>query len=149
MGHPPTKRKGAGTPPKKDARAKQTVPPATRRAVLRRDHRRCTVPGCRNTLFLDVHHLELRSEGGRNEADNLITLCGAHHRAAHRGERAIGLFEELGPTSLHHRRSDTRSIFLTRRREGQEELGFGINQPHQQQSFPTFRLPVPNLLGAG
>jgi len=51
------------------ARAKQTVAPATRRAVLRRDHRRCVVPGCRN-----------------NEADNLITLCGVHHRAAHRGE---------------------------------------------------------------
>jgi hypothetical protein len=67
-------------------RAKQTVPPATRRAVLHRDHRRCAVPGCRNARFLDLHHVEPRSEGGTNEADNLITLCGAHHRAAHRGE---------------------------------------------------------------
>jgi 5-methylcytosine-specific restriction endonuclease McrA len=68
------------------ARAKQTMPPATRRAVLHRDHRRCVVPGCRNARFLDLHHVEPRSEGGTNEADNLITLCGAHHRAAHRGE---------------------------------------------------------------
>jgi hypothetical protein len=36
------------------ARTKQTVTPATRRAVLRRDHQRCAVPGCRNALFLDL-----------------------------------------------------------------------------------------------
>jgi 5-methylcytosine-specific restriction endonuclease McrA len=77
------------TPPKKDARAKQSVTPATRRAVLRRDHRRCVVPGCRNSLFVDLHHVLPRSKGGRNEADNLITLCGAHHRAAHRAELVV------------------------------------------------------------
>ena len=71
------------------ARAKQTIPPATRRAVLRRDHRRCVVPGCRNARFLDLHHVEPRSEGGANEADNLITVCGMHHRAAHRGELVV------------------------------------------------------------
>jgi hypothetical protein len=70
-------------------RAKQTVAPATRRAVLRRDHQQCIVPGCRNSLFLDLHHIDLRSERGRNEADNLITLCGVHHRAAHRGELVV------------------------------------------------------------
>ena len=71
------------------ARAKQTVTPATRRAVLRRDHQRCVVPGCRNARFLDLHHFEPRSEGGGNKTDNLITLCGVHHRAAHRGELAV------------------------------------------------------------
>jgi hypothetical protein len=71
------------------ARAKQTTPPALRRAVLARDHRRCRVPGCRNGAFLDVHHIELRSEGGGNALDNLITLCGAHHRAAHRGKLLV------------------------------------------------------------
>jgi len=57
-------------------RAKQTIPPALRRAVLARDHRRCRVPGCRNSAYLDVHHIDLRSEGGPNDAENLITLCG-------------------------------------------------------------------------
>ena len=71
------------------ARAKQAIKPATRRAVLRRDHRRCAVPGCRNALFLDLHHIAPRSEGGANDADNLITLCGVHHRAAHRGELVV------------------------------------------------------------
>jgi len=46
-------------------RAQQATPPALRRAVLARDHRRCGVPGCRNSAFLDVHHIQLRSEGGR------------------------------------------------------------------------------------
>jgi hypothetical protein len=71
------------------ARAKQHIPPALRRAVLARDHRRCRVPGCRNAAFLDVHHIELRSEDGRHDAENLITVCGAHHRAAHRGRLVI------------------------------------------------------------
>ena len=70
-------------------RARQAIPPATRRAVLRRDHGCCGVPGCRNALFLDVHHIDLRSEDGSNDPDNLITLCGAHHRAAHRGELIV------------------------------------------------------------
>jgi 5-methylcytosine-specific restriction endonuclease McrA len=73
---------GAGSEP----RATQTIPPRVRRAVLRRDHGRCVVPGCRNGLYIDVHHVEFRSEGGSNTPDNLICLCGAHHRAVHRGE---------------------------------------------------------------
>jgi hypothetical protein len=70
-------------------RAKQTIPPALRRAVLLRDQHRCRVPGCRNATFLDLHHIELRSEGGRNNLENIVTTCGAHHRAAHRGELLI------------------------------------------------------------
>jgi hypothetical protein len=68
-----------------DARARQSIPPARRRAVLLRDRHRCRVPGCRNATFVDVHHIILRSEGGSHATDNLITLCGAHHRAAHVG----------------------------------------------------------------
>ncbi len=77
-------------------RATQTIPPATRRAVLQRDHHRCQVPGCRNCAFVDVHHIEPRSEGGSNDPDNLITLCGAHHRALHRGELVISGTVSLG-----------------------------------------------------
>lgn len=71
------------------ARASQTVPPALRRSVLQRDHQRCRIPGCRNAIYLDVHHIRLRSEGGPNHADNLITVCSAHHRALHRGQIRI------------------------------------------------------------
>jgi hypothetical protein len=70
-------------------RATQSIPPATRRAVIRRDRMRCVVPGCRNHRFLDVHHLDLRSEGGGHDADRLAVLCGAHHRAVHGGSLRI------------------------------------------------------------
>jgi hypothetical protein len=70
-------------------RATQVVPPATRRAVLRRDHHRCQVPGCRHSVFVDVHHIRTREDGGSHELDNLVTLCGAHHRASHRGELLV------------------------------------------------------------
>jgi hypothetical protein len=70
-------------------RAKQVIPPAVRRLVMRRDQGRCSVPGCKNGTFLDVHHLELRSEGGAHDADNLAVVCGAHHRALHRGTLVV------------------------------------------------------------
>jgi hypothetical protein len=68
------------------ARATQTVPPALRREVVLRDHGRCVVPGCRHTTFVDVHHIQARADEGAHDADNLVVLCGAHHRAVHRGK---------------------------------------------------------------
>jgi hypothetical protein len=82
----PAKRAAASHP---SPRAKQSIPPALRRAVLTRDRRRCRVPGCAHSTFVDLHHAQPRAEGGRNEASNLLTLCGAHHRATHRGELLI------------------------------------------------------------
>jgi HNH endonuclease len=67
------------------ARAKQTVPPARRRRVMRRDRGCCVVPGCRNSTFVDVHHIDWRVDGGQHDIGNLVVLCGAHHRAVHRG----------------------------------------------------------------
>jgi hypothetical protein len=45
--------------------------------------------GCRHATFVDVHHLRAREDGGNHEPYNLLTLCGAHHRACHRGELLI------------------------------------------------------------
>jgi len=84
-------------------RAKQSIPPALRRAVLLRDQRRCQIPGCRNTKYLDVHHLDLRSEGGQHSATNLVCLCGAHHRASHRGNL---LFDRSADGALQARHAD-------------------------------------------
>ena len=64
-------------------RASQTIPPATRRQVMRRDHGQCVVPGCCNSVFVDVHHLKLRSEGVNHDPDLLAVTCGTHHRALH------------------------------------------------------------------
>jgi hypothetical protein len=70
-------------------RATQTIPPAVRRAVLRRDGGKCRVPGCRHAVYTDVHHLALRSEDGEHSLDNLVTLCSAHHYASHNGKLII------------------------------------------------------------
>jgi 5-methylcytosine-specific restriction endonuclease McrA len=80
---PPTRTARSDAHPR--PRAKQSIPPALRRAVLTRDRHRCRVPGCTHATFVDVHHVQPRSEGGRNEASNLVVLCSAHHRATHRG----------------------------------------------------------------
>jgi len=85
----------------KPTRAEQDIPPAVRRQVMRRDQGRCHVPGCRSTLFLDLHHIRARSEGGPHDADNLIALCGAHHRAHHRGLLIIEGQLSTGMTFRH------------------------------------------------
>jgi hypothetical protein len=71
------------------ARATQTIPPALRRKVMRRDHGRCVVPGCRHATFVDVHHIEARADGGTHDESNMVVLCSAHHRAVPRGQLRI------------------------------------------------------------
>ncbi|HEY3493698.1 MAG TPA: HNH endonuclease signature motif containing protein, partial [Polyangiaceae bacterium] len=96
----------AGTTPNRSpasTRAKQTIPPSIRRKVLRRDGGRCRVPGCRHAVFVDAHHIQPRAEGGRHDPDNLVTLCGAHHLAVHRGELIV---EGAASGALVFRHSD-------------------------------------------
>jgi hypothetical protein len=71
------------------AAATQDVAPKTRRFVWRRDGDRCTVPGCRASSFLEVHHIVHREDGGGNDAENLTLLCGGHHDAHHAGRLVI------------------------------------------------------------
>jgi len=56
---------------------------------MHRHARRCAAPGCRSGVFLDVHHVRPRAEGLDHDPDNLVVLCGAHHRALHRGTLVI------------------------------------------------------------
>ena len=66
-----------------------TIPPARRTEVLCRDRFRCQTPGCRNSRFLEVHHIKPRSAGGGNDPDNLVTLCSACHRLHHEGRLRV------------------------------------------------------------
>jgi hypothetical protein len=91
----------AAAPAPPIARAKQSIPPAVRRAVLARDQHRCRVPGCTHVTFLDIHHVVPRSEGGSNDPKNTITICGAHHRAIHRGELIIEPGRDGSPRFRH------------------------------------------------
>ena len=90
VGHVERAHVGANREGMRPKRATQTIPPALRRRVMRRDGGRCRVPGCRHAVFTDVHHLRPRSGGGENTLENLVTLCSAHHRAIHRGALVVG-----------------------------------------------------------
>jgi hypothetical protein len=70
-------------------RIARSIPPATRRAVWRRDRGRCVVPGCRNARYADVHHVVARAAGGDHAPTGLVCLCTAHHRAVHDGRIRI------------------------------------------------------------
>ncbi|MBK6684398.1 MAG: HNH endonuclease [Deltaproteobacteria bacterium] len=67
----------------------KTVSTPLRRACLARDQHRCTVPGCQNNLFIDLHHLKKVRDGGAHTFENLTTLCSAHHRQHHAGYLGI------------------------------------------------------------
>jgi hypothetical protein len=83
------------------ARAKQSIPPAVRRQVMRRDSGRCKVTGCRQAVYVDIHHIDPRADGGTHESDNLTVICSAHHRAQHRGQLIIEGRVSTGLRFLH------------------------------------------------
>ena len=80
-----------------DGVGKKTVeiPLATRRAVWRRDRGCCVVPGCRNHMFVEVHHLRSILEGGDHSMDNLALLCDLC-RARHKSHYAAYLIMPRG-----------------------------------------------------
>ena len=65
-----------------------TIPPATRRHVMARDHG-CRIPGCGRRTRLDLHHIIHRHHNGTNDTFNLIAICPHHHRTHHRGHLGI------------------------------------------------------------
>jgi 5-methylcytosine-specific restriction endonuclease McrA len=88
-----------------DSRGRITrhIPEPTRRMVLRRDHNRCRVPGCRSSRNLDMHHIVEFAHAGNHEATNLVTICSGHHRAIHEGRLTLTMengepkFERIAP----------------------------------------------------
>lgn len=68
---------------------KRRVPTAALIRIVTLRDRGCQHPGCGRTRHLHVHHVTSWAEGGTTDPDNLILLCGTHHRALHRGEFGI------------------------------------------------------------
>lgn len=64
-------------------RTSRTIPAWLRRVVEGRDQG-CRFPGCQRTRWLDCHHIVPWSQGGPTNLDNLMSLCGFHHRLIHR-----------------------------------------------------------------
>jgi hypothetical protein len=63
-------------------RKTRTIPGAMKRALLQRD-RGCRFPGCTNRMFVEGHHMKHWADGGETKLDNVVSLCGHHHRFVH------------------------------------------------------------------
>jgi len=61
------------------------APLDVKRLVLHEAGYKCSNPACRYPLTLDVHHLYYVSDGGSNQADNLLPLCPNCHTEHHNG----------------------------------------------------------------
>lgn len=64
-------------------RTSRAASAAIRRALIRRD-RGCRFPGCdRKPEWTDAHHIREWHRGGETRLDNMVLLCGWHHRHVH------------------------------------------------------------------
>jgi len=64
---------------------RKSIPMNTKVAVLHESGYLCANPACRMVMTLDMHHMEYVSEGGTNEATNLLPLCPTCHALHHQG----------------------------------------------------------------
>ena len=69
-------------------RRARVVSPRLRAVIEDRDGG-CRVPGCEQTRHLHIHHIIHWVDGGHTNPDNLICLCGQHHRDVHHGRIVI------------------------------------------------------------
>ncbi|EOM77598.1 HNH endonuclease [Rhodococcus rhodnii] len=70
-------------------RTTRLVTPAQRRALTVRD-RGCAFPNCPvPSLWCEAHHVTHWADGGGTDLDNMVLLCGAHHRHVHHSEWTI------------------------------------------------------------
>jgi hypothetical protein len=58
-------------------------PSASMMRQLRHRDRGCRFPGCGSTAFANAHHIVWWSRGGATDLDNLLLICGFHHRLVH------------------------------------------------------------------
>ena len=78
-------------------RTQRLVTAAIWKALVARDAH-CRFPNCRRPpVMCHAHHLRHWADGGHTALDNLILLCGHHHRLIHNGPWTIG---RAGPAAF-------------------------------------------------
>lgn len=88
-------------------RKTRAIPPSLRRALDARDGGRCRFPGCENRRWVDAHHIMHWARGGKTKLDNLVLLCGHHHRLVHEGGFRVS---RKGDGPLVFRRPDGKAV---------------------------------------
>jgi hypothetical protein len=81
-------------------RTTRSIPPWLQRLVRARDHG-CRFPLCRRTRWTQIHHIVHWADGGPTDLNNLITLCGFHHRLIHEHQWTIS-GNPNGTITWHH-----------------------------------------------
>ncbi|HVJ20833.1 MAG TPA: DUF222 domain-containing protein [Polyangiaceae bacterium] len=135
-------------------RATQTIPPAVRRRVMRRDRGRCVVPGCAHTQFVDVHHLLARADGGDHDEDGLAVFCCAHHRAVHEGRIVVEGRPSTGLALKHADGSSYGSVPSPEKQDLHTKLflglrGLGFGERDSRQALERVREELPKVDDAG
>jgi len=74
------------------------IPACVQHGVNLRDDRQCTHKDasgrrCSNNKFLHLHHVVPQSHGGKHTVDNIVTLCGMHHRAHHQMDLPLNFLD--------------------------------------------------------
>ncbi|OZC94691.1 HNH endonuclease, partial [Rhodococcus sp. 06-235-1A] len=68
------------------ARTARTVTATQRKALTARDHG-CAFPGCgKPAAWTEGHHIWHWADGGPTDMNNLVLLCGFHHRLMHHSD---------------------------------------------------------------
>lgn len=80
---------GARNGPLYLGRRRRLASPAQIATLTVRDDGRCRFPGCTHRRYLHAHHVRSWLDGGRTDLDNLVLLCGFHHRLVH--DRGYGI----------------------------------------------------------
>lgn len=83
-----------------DLGRRRRFPSRALKTAMRRRDRHCQFPGCHN-LRVHAHHIRHWSAGGATNLDNLVSLCGFHHRRVHEGGYRI-LLDADGGRHFHH-----------------------------------------------
>jgi hypothetical protein len=74
-------------------RSSRTIPNSIRRALIFRD-KGCAFPGCgRRPRQCHGHHVTHWAKGGDTSLDNLVLLCGEHHRVIHHGNWTVTMVQ--------------------------------------------------------
>jgi len=85
-------------------RKRKTLSLHVKTQVLTEAGYRCAIPTCRAILAIDLHHLDQVSDGGGDDAANLIALCPTCHALHHRGtipKESLYIYKSMIVTLSH------------------------------------------------
>ncbi|MCZ4517566.1 DUF222 domain-containing protein [Rhodococcus ruber] len=79
------------------ARTARTVTAKQKRALIARDHG-CAFPGCgKPAAWTEGHHIWHWTDGGPTDMNNLVLLCGFHHRLIHHSDWEVFIAADNHP----------------------------------------------------